>query len=111
MLGAYLLGIVSAVAFGPAEVVLVGSPLWMAYPFVAPMGFVFFLTLLPVEYGFGSPAAHWAIRAVCPLLVILGAVAHLVELPRLRPLRALLLGFPLGFVGTLGIYFGAAMSI
>ena len=37
--------------------------------------------------------------------------AYLVGSPRLRRWRPLWLGFPIGFIGTLGVYYTAAASI
>lgn len=49
--------------------------------------------------------------AVGLLPLALEAMAYFLGSRRLRAWRSLWIGFPLGFVGTLGVYYTAAASI
>jgi hypothetical protein len=110
-LGAYLFGVLASVLFTPVEPVLVGKPLWPYYPLLAIIGFFLFYLYLPPQYVFGSGLAYVLLYSINLLSVVLGLAVHFGPLRRIRVLSPLLLGFPIGFVGTMGVYYTAAASI
>ena len=110
---AYLFGIVLCVAVTPARWILIGFPIGVLYPFLAPLGYPLFYLYLSGAYypNGGEGTAFW-------IMYLVGFVPFLMEaacfsfLPRsVRALRPVWIGVPLGFVGTLGIYYTAAASI
>lgn len=110
---AYLFGIVLGVAVTPARWILIDFPIGVLYPFLAPLGYpLFYLYLSGGYYPYGGEGtAFW-------ILYFVGFVPFLMEaacfsvLPRsVRVLRPAWIAIPLGFVGTLGIYYAAAASI
>lgn len=110
-LGYYLLGIVACVLFTPADLVLVGTHLWPFYPFFSVIGFVLFYLYLPPNYVFGPTFGYWLVYSLGIVLVLLGVAVHFRPLRRLHSLRHMLIGFPVGFVGTLGVFYTAGASI
>lgn len=109
-LGSYLLGILACVMFTPVDPVLAGKALWPLYPLLAVVGAFFYFALSPA-YTFGSGVVHWLVGLLGLTAVVFGVAAHFGPLRRLRFLSPLLISFPIGFVGTLGVYYGAAQSI
>ena len=107
---AYLLGILSAILFTPADLTLAGVHLWYLYPLLAVVGVFFYYSLSPT-YTFASDVLHWLIGGVGLALMLVGLALQFSALRRLRPLQPLLISFPIGFIGTLGMYYGAAQSI
>ena len=110
-LGFYLLGIVTCLLFTPADLSLAGVPLGLLYLPLATVGYFLFLFYLEPGYVFGSSFVYWLVYGAGVLLVILGIVVHLRALRSYRYLGPVLIAYPLGFVGTLGIYYTAAASI
>jgi len=110
-LAAYLLGIALAIALTPVEIALAGRTLWHLYPLLAIPG-VFALYLgLPPGYAPTSAPGDWIFVAV-GLLPIIGWAMSCLRFGRpLRDWHALWVGAPLGFVGTVGVYYTAAASI
>lgn len=110
-LGYYFLGIVSCVVFTPVDAVLAGTVIWPYFPLFAPFGFVAFYSSLPSQYVFGATVIYWVICIAGPLFILLGLAATLRPLRQLKSWRPFLIGFPLGFVGTLGCFYAIAASI
>jgi hypothetical protein len=112
-LGAYLLGIVSSIAITPAEVDLGGAPLWLLYPILAPIGFFLFYVYLEGAYlPFGGKGLnYWLYCAVGLVPFVKELLAYFLGSRSLLAWRPLWIGFPMGFVGTLGVYYTAAASI
>ena len=112
-LGAYLLGIVSSIAITPAEVDLGGAPLWLLYPILAPIGFFLFYLYLEGAYlPFGGKGlSYWLYCAVGLVPFVMELLAYFLGTRSLLAWRPLWIGFPMGFVGTLGVYYTAAASI
>ena len=108
-LGCYLLGILCCVAFTSVDMNLAGVPLWVAYPFFAPLGFVAFIFMLTPGYTFGGQG-HWLMCAFGASPILCEIAAWLWS-PKLGAWRPLWIGFPIGFVGAAGVYFAAAQSI
>ncbi len=107
----YLAGIIACVILTPVEVVLLEAPMWLFYVPLAPIGYFFFYFDLPPQYVFGSNISYWSVYLFGIAIVSIGFVSGLVLKGRLRPWRPLMIGFPIGFVGTLGLYYTAASSI
>ncbi len=112
-LGSYCLGIMACVLFAPAELELAGVVLWPYYAVFAVIGFfLFYLYLSSAYLPFGgSGASFWLLFSIGFVPVVFEAAAQFVRMPSLRPCRPLWIGFPIGFVGTLGMYYTAAASI
>lgn len=113
-LGAYLLGIVLCVALTPVEMTLGGdAPLWIAYPILAPVGyplFYFYLDGAYLPFG-GIGPSYWTYFIIGLLPIGIEGLTYLSQWRGARVWRACWLGFPMGFVGTLGVYYTAAASI
>jgi hypothetical protein len=110
-LGAYLAGVVACVLLTPVETDLVGKSLWPLYPLLAVVGFFLLYLYIPPQYVFGSGIAYGLVYSTGLLSVVLGLAVHFGPLRRLRALGPLLIGFPFGFVGTMGVYYTAAASV
>ena len=110
-LGFYLLGIVASILITPVEVDLLGRPDWLIFVPAAVVGYVLFYTDLTPEYVFGSGPAYWTVYALGLAGVAAGVLAVLAAGGRFRRWAAPLIGIPLGFVGTLGIYYAILASI
>ena len=113
-LGAYLLGIIASVALTPVEMSMGGHvPLWFLYPILAPIGYLLFYFYLEGAYlPFGGKGlSYWLYFAVGLVPLVVEALAYFLGSRRLREWRPLWIGFPIGFVGTLGVYYTAAASI
>ena len=112
-LGAYLLGIISSIALTPAEMNLGGAPLWLLYPILAPIGYLLFYFYLEGAYlPFGGKGlSYWLYCVVGLVLFVMELLAYLLGSRSLLAWRPLWIGFPMGFVGTLGVYYTAAASI
>jgi hypothetical protein len=110
-LGAYLLGILLAVSLTSAKLTLGGVPLWLGYPILAVVGFPLYYVYLSPAYTFGSSLAHWMVGAVGLVILMLGTINCLGGMRSLSAGRPWLIGLPIGFVGTLGVFFTAAASI
>lgn len=106
--GSYLLGMVACVVFTPAEMELAGVAMWLYYPIFGLIGFVLFYLQIPIA---NSGLLYWLPFAIGCLPIVFEVIAFFVGTPRLRAFRPLWIAFPLGFVGTLGVYFAAAASI
>ncbi len=112
-LGSYVLGIMACVLFTPAELELAGVVLWPYYLVFAAIGFfLFYLYLSSAYLPFGgSGASYWLLFLIGFVPIVFEAAAHFVRMPSFRAYRPLWIGFPIGFVGTLGVYYTAAASI
>lgn len=110
-LTSYLLGIAAGLVLSPAEPVLAGVALWPSYLVLAPVGFVLFYFYLPPGYGMGSGAGHVVAYCLGLAPFVAEVLVRLPGRPRWRAWRPLWIGFPVGFVGTLGVYYTAAASI
>ncbi len=110
-LGAYMAGMVLCVLLTPAEGILAGLLLWPFYLLFAILGVFLYLFYLTPSYTFGSVLGHWAMAGLILVPVILEVGGVVRRVPGLRRWRAVWIGFVVGFVGTLGVYFTAAASI
>ena len=111
--GSYLLGICACVLLTPVKLQLAGVVLWPYYPVFAVIGvFLFYLYLSNayLPYG-GTGAAYWSLFSIGLAPIVFEAAAYCRRIPLLRGWRPLSVGFPIGFVGTLGVYYTAAASI
>ncbi|MEL6108248.1 MAG: hypothetical protein AAFU85_19655 [Planctomycetota bacterium] len=106
--GSYLLGMVACVLFTPAEMELAGVALWLYYPVFAVVGFILFYHQLAIG---GAGPYYWFPVVAVLLPIVLEGFAYFAGKPRLRSFRPLWIAFPIGFVGTLGVYFAASASI
>jgi hypothetical protein len=104
--GAYLAGIITCIAFTPAEVVLAGKTLVGVYPWFSVLGFPFFF------FGYNAGTAQfWYLGCSALLVIAFGILSFFRTHPRLVALRPWFVAFPVGFVGTLGAYYTVAASI
>ena len=113
-LGAYLLGVIACVALTPVEMNMGGDvPLWFLYPILAAIGyFLFYLYLEGAYLPFGGKGLiYWFFFTVGFVPFVMEVLAYFLRSRRLRAWRPLWIGFPIGFVGTLGVYYTAAASI
>jgi hypothetical protein len=108
---AYLLGIAAAVAFTPAEMVLAGHALWHLYPVFAFPGVLAFYFYLSPQYSVGAGPVYWLTFCLGFTPVVVGVAASRSSGAWLRGWAHLWIGFPVGFVGTLGAYCTVAASI
>ncbi|MGF1678509.1 MAG: hypothetical protein ACFCUX_04870 [Candidatus Methylacidiphilales bacterium] len=109
-LGAYLLGILTCILFTPVAFVLAGKALWPFYPF-AVIGFLLYYFYLAPQHVFGPAATYWLAGSIGLVPFVLEAAVYFSRSPRLRAWRPMWIGFPIGFVGTLGVFYTAAASI
>ncbi len=107
----YLAGIIACVIFTPVEVMLLNAPMWLFFVPFAPIGYFFFYFDLPPQYVFGSNISYWSVYVFGIVFVSIGIASGVALKGRLRPWRPVMIGFPIGFVGTLGLYYTAASSI
>lgn len=109
-LAAYLVGIFACVAWTDAELSLAGTNLVPGYVLLSGVG----LLLWFVAALQGLPALPFESIWVV-LMILLPCVAEGIAFTRkdsgLKRLRAMWFGFPIGFVGTLGFYWAAMLSI
>lgn len=113
-LGAYLLGIIAAIALTPVEISLGGHvPLWFLYPILAPIGYLLFYFYLEGAYlPFGGKGpSYWSYFSVGLGPFVMEVLPRALGARRLRAWRPLWIGFPIGFLGTIGVYYTAAASI
>jgi hypothetical protein len=85
--------------------------MWLFFVPFAPIEYFFFYFDLPPQYVFGSNIFYWSIYVSGIVLVSIGFASGVALKSRLRPWRPVMIGFPIGFVGTLGLYYTAASSI
>jgi hypothetical protein len=109
--GFYLVGVILCVLLTPVETDLVGRQIWPYLAAFAPVGYILFYLDLTPQYVFGSTPLYWGVYALGIAPVLLGLASFFVGKARLGPWRPLLIGLPLGFVGTLGVYYTIAASI
>ena len=104
---AYLAGIFTCLLYTPVQMKL-GAVLW--YPLVSWIGFFLFYLLPPQYLVFGDGIVYCLICSMGFLPVVL-ALATYFGMIRLKPWRPLWVGLPIGFIGTLGVYYTAAASV
>lgn len=109
--GFYLLGILACILLTPVESGLVGKPAWLMYAAYAPIGFIIFYVNLPPQYVFGPTPGYWAVYALGLASLLLGLALMIAGRGRSRSWSPALIGLPLGFVGTLGVYYAALASV
>jgi hypothetical protein len=111
--GSYILGTVACVLFTPAELEIAGVVLWPYYLVFAAIGFfLFYLYLSNAYLPFGgSGASYWVLFSIGFVPLVSEVALHFARMASFRACRPLWIGFPIGFVGTLGVYYTAAASI
>ncbi|MFK7864620.1 MAG: hypothetical protein AB8B95_10390 [Pseudohongiellaceae bacterium] len=110
-LGYYLLGIIFCVLTTPVELGLGGIQLWYWYPLFAVVGFfLFYFYLTQLYVASGSDLDYWLpfLFGLLPVALQLATYFEEKYLPASRPLW---IGFPVGFVGTIGLFYTAAASV
>lgn len=109
---AYSLGIISCMVLTPVEAELAGIWLWSAY-LLAPVGLLLSAVLLWQEndLSFGKSVLSVALWVMAFTPCVLECVCFLWHQSRLGRWRPLWVGFPIGFIGTLGMFFSAQLSI
>ncbi len=107
----YLAGIIACIIFTPVELMLLDAPMWLFFIPFASIGYFSFYFYLPPQYVFGSNVSYWSVYVLGITLVSIGFALGVMFKGRLRPWRPLMIGFPIGFVGSLGLYYTAASSI
>ena len=107
---AYLVGIVCAIVFTPAGLGLAGVQMWFLYPIFAVPAFFLFFTQLPTNI-FGPDFIIVCIYSVSVLCLLFGIAVHFPSLRRYRHLSPKIIGFTIGFMGTLAVYLISMSSI
>jgi hypothetical protein len=108
--GSYLLGIFTCVIFTEAEFNLAGVNLLPAYLSMSVIGVG--LWFMEAYRGLpSSPPGMWWVVLVLLIPCAGEVLVCFARQPRFRFLRPLWIGFPIGFIGPLGIYWTAALSI
>ena len=105
----YFVGIIAALIFTPVDLGLAGVALWFLYPILAIPAFLLFCTQISFN-TLGNTIIgliYWASVGG----VIFGIASHFGSLRRYRHLGPKLIGFLLGFVGTVAVFSIAAASI
>ena len=113
LLAAYLLGIVVCVTLTPVSVELAGVKLWLYFPGLAAPGYFLFYFYLEGPYLPESAAslAYWLWFAVGLTPIVAELAAFFLRRSSWKSWRPIWIGGPIGFVGTLGVYFTAAASV
>ena len=113
--GSYLLGISVCVIGTPVDLAPGGVPLWPLYFLLSPIGillYCFYLPTLPSAYWpFGASLGYWSLASIGLIPFVFEVTTYFRRLSRLRRWRLFWVGFPIGFVGTLRIYYTATASI
>lgn len=109
--GAYLLGILLCILLTPADPVLAGTGLWPLYPLLAPVGFFLYYFYLTPVYVFGDATSYWLTGLIGLIPLAMEGITFFGGFPALRNWRPLWIGTPVGFLGTIGVYYTAAASI
>lgn len=105
----YFVGILAALILTPADLSLVGRPLWYLYPIFAIPAFFLVFTLISFHSVSSVVFSLFYLGSVgC---ILFGIASHFGSLRRYRDLAPKLIGFSFGFFGTAGIYALAAASI
>ena len=107
---AYFLGIVVAIVFTPVEMSLVGKDLWYLYPILAIPAFILFFTQFSI-HSLGSDLIFAFVYLGSIACVLFGIASHFGSLRRFRSHGPKLIGFTIGFMGTIAVYFISSSSI
>ncbi|MEM7431665.1 MAG: hypothetical protein AAF351_06960 [Pseudomonadota bacterium] len=110
---AYLLGIVVCIVFTPVDLKLVGVELSFYYPLLAIPGYLAFYFYLEGGYlpDGGISWAYWAMFAVGLIPFVVAAIAYFSSSQFFSKWRPLWIAFPVGFLGTIGVYYTVAGSV
>lgn len=107
---AYLLGILVCVLVTDVKLRLAGVELWLWYGMASPLGvplyFVAAFQELPT-----LPFEMWWVIGVLAVAGVPEAFVFFGGSVTARSWRPLWIGFPIGFVGTLGLYWAGSLSI
>lgn len=97
----------------PVTASLAGATLWPYYPLFAMPGLFLFYFYLSDPYlpDGGSSLIYWLWFFMGLIPLVVGAMTYFPKKVIPDSWRPLLIGAPVGFVGTLGVYFTAAASI
>ncbi len=105
----YFVGIIAAIIFTPVDLSLAGVSLWFIYPILAIPAFLLLVTELTFT-GIGDSIVG-LIYIASVGGVVFGIATHFGSYRRYRHLGPKLIGFLLGFMGTVGVFFISAGSI
>ncbi len=114
---AYASGIVACVLLTHVDGELAGKTLWPFYFGGSPIGYVFFYFIFSPAEVWGPSAAYWLLYAfgllpfLIPASALIGRLAGTTTSARLRSWRPFWIAFPVGFVGTVGIFTALCQSI
>ena len=107
----YVWGILAAIAFTPVQLSLVGVKLWYMYPVLAVPAFFLFVFELHPRSLFGFETIVLMLYFMSAISILFGIGTHFAPLRRYRDYRPALITFPVGFIGTVGVYFISMASI
>ena len=111
--GGYLLGIFAAILFSPADIILAGQ--WLILPYVigALPGFIYaiYCAIFQPEFVFWFYLITVGFLPLWSRLYFRLTRKSDEEVDRLMILRPLWTIFPVGFLGTLGVYVACMESI
>ena len=106
----YFVGILAAIVFTPVELSLAGQSLWYWYPVLAIPAFLLLVTIFSVNSSFFD-ILFGCVYLISIGCVLFGIASHFGSLRQYRNIGVKLIGFPLGFIGTIGVFFISAESI
>ena len=111
--GAYLLGIIAGILFSPADIILAGQWLLLHYVIGGLLGFIFviYCAIFSPEFVFWFYLITVGFLPLWVRLYFRFSRKTEEQITRLMIFRPLWITFPLGFLGTLGVYAAALESI
>ena len=109
-IGSYLLGILLCLLLTSVEIQLAGVTLLPVYA-LAFIGYFLYYFYLSPQYVFGPESTYWLVGSIGWIPILMEIVLRISKNENFRSWRPLWIGVPIGFIGTLGVYFTAAASI
>lgn len=111
-LGSYVAGVFACVAFTPVTMILIGFPLILVYPIFAIPGFaLFYFELSSAQLPLGRGVFYWSCFAFGFTPIVMEVAMLFVKSRSIKRWRPLWIALPIGFVGTVGVYGAAALSV
>lgn len=105
----YALGVLGGIAFLPSAIS--GYATLVAVVFFSWVGFPLFYFSLPPQYTFGNGTVDLGLKIIGFICVGFGLMTFRNSLEKYRRARPFFIGFPIGFIGALGMVFTIASSI